>query len=129
MRRQFPRRCLSIAILASLLGTGLPAQAAECFLDASRLSASRDLDRRIHPPERKEISIRFDAPWEGPECGYVTVLRDGDRFLLYYRGGGDSTREVTCVATSSDAIINGRRPDRSMASTDATLAGIMAYPT
>ncbi len=53
--------------------------------------------------------FRFDRPWEGPFAGYSTVIQDGDRYLLYYRGlpraGGDGTSiETTCVALSSDGI-------------------------
>ncbi|MCH2133126.1 MAG: hypothetical protein MK116_05180 [Phycisphaerales bacterium] len=53
--------------------------------------------------------FHFDEPWEGPFCGYSTVIQDGDRYLLYYRGlpeaGADGTsREVTCVATSTDGV-------------------------
>ncbi len=54
--------------------------------------------------------FHFDRPWEGPFCGYATVIHDGDRYLLYYRGlpraGADGTAlERTCVAVSAD----GRR--------------------
>jgi hypothetical protein len=53
------------------------------------------------------VALRFDHPWEGPFCGYATVIRDGDRFLMYYRGlskaGQDgSSAERTCVALSRD---------------------------
>ena len=48
-------------------------------------------------------------PWEGPFCGYATVIKDKERYLLYYRGlprsGKDGTNEeTTCVVTSKDGI-------------------------
>lgn len=46
----------------------------------------------------------LDRPWEGPQSAYGTVLHDGTRYLLYYRGGGDLAQEVTCLATSSDGV-------------------------
>ena len=54
--------------------------------------------------------LKFDQPWEGPHAGYVTILKDGDRFRMYYRGisklGPDgSEHERTCVAESSDGLI------------------------
>ncbi len=66
-------------------------------------------DVRLEPgrPRDEGVVFRFDRPWEGPFSGYATVIRDGDRFLLYYRGlpdaGGDGTvRETTCLAVSTD---------------------------
>ena len=44
-------------------------------------------------PRSEGSVLRFDRPWEGAFSGYATVLQDGERFLLYYRGlpqaGGD----------------------------------------
>ena len=63
------------------------------------------LSVRLHSPEPREVALRFDAPWEGKESGYVTVLKDHEgRFRMYYRGGGETTREVACVAFSNDGI-------------------------
>ncbi len=67
------------------------------------------------PPEYAGVVFTFDAPWEGRYCGYVTILRDGSRFLMYYRGmpassGQDSDQAFTCVAESSDGIA-WRRPE------------------
>jgi hypothetical protein len=59
------------------------------------------------PPQAGETILRFDAPWEGRYCGYVTVFKDGDRYRMYYRGMPDdakdgSSSEVTCYAESLD---------------------------
>jgi hypothetical protein len=55
------------------------------------------------------VVLRFDAPWEGAFCGYVTVLRESNRLLMYYRGlpvdrADGSTNEVTCYAESRDGL-------------------------
>lgn len=74
---------------------------------------------RLHHPERREVIMKFDRPWEGNACGYFTVIEDGDRYRLYYRGscmklldGGITYThpEVTCYAESRDGI-NWTRPD------------------
>lgn len=62
---------------------------------------------RLATPRDEGKVFQFDEPWEGRFCGYSTVIKDGDRYLLYYRGlptaGKDlTTREVTCIATSKD---------------------------
>lgn len=64
---------------------------------------------RLHAPERAGVALRFDRPWEGLFSAYVTVIHDGNRFAMYYRGmpvaGADgSTNEVTCYAESPDGI-------------------------
>lgn len=59
---------------------------------------------QLHHPVRRETVFTFDAPWEGPDSGYCTILHDGQRWRLYYRGGGELTREHVCVALSDDAV-------------------------
>jgi hypothetical protein len=80
--------------------------APEPFFDRRLIaSTTGDINLRLHPPLRREVVFRFDAPWEGAESGYVTVLAADDRkFLMFYRGGGESTREQTCLAQSADGI-------------------------
>ena len=63
----------------------------------------------LHEPKDEGPVLNFDAPWEGIHCGYCTMIRDGERFRVYYRGlpetgkdGGPS--EVTCMAESTDGI-------------------------
>ncbi|MHB9025997.1 MAG: glycoside hydrolase family protein [Armatimonadota bacterium] len=41
---------------------------------------------QLHPPTPREAVLELDRPWEGSMCGYITVLRDGDRCRMYYRG-------------------------------------------
>ena len=63
----------------------------------------------LNRPRDEGVVLRFDQPWEGAFCGYCTVIRDGSRYLAYYRGlpsaGADgSSSEVTCYAESADGI-------------------------
>src|SRR3954469_3796275 len=66
---------------------------------------------RLHRPIDRGEVLAFDAPWEGPFCAYVTVIRAvADKYQMYYRGlanarGGDhDTQQVTCYAESNDGI-------------------------
>lgn len=59
---------------------------------------------KLHSPVPRDLAFRFDAPWEGNNCAYVTMLQDGDQFRMYYRGFGNTDREYTCVAFSEDGI-------------------------
>ncbi|MBN1475549.1 hypothetical protein JXA47_02235 [Candidatus Sumerlaeota bacterium] len=85
---------------------------AQLFVDDALIQSMTDLQWTLHEPELREVGMVFDAPWEGPQMGYATVLRDpGGEFRLCYRGGGDvTTREVACLALSDDGI-HWRRPE------------------
>jgi hypothetical protein len=69
-------------------------------------------ERRLHHPVAREIALKHDAPWEGAGSGYHSVIRDGDRLRLYYRGSKLGVekgklklgREVYCYAESRDGI-------------------------
>jgi len=39
---------------------------------------------RLHEPIAREIALVHDAPWEGNDCGYHTVFKDGDIYRMYY---------------------------------------------
>lgn len=59
-----------------------------------------------HPVARETV-FRFDQPWEEAN-GAFSVLKDGESYRLYYRGGrvrpSGRPYYVTCVAESRDGI-------------------------
>jgi hypothetical protein len=68
---------------------------------------------RLHAPTRREVGIKYDAPWEGNASGYATVIQDGDIYRMYYRGHRylvddkplrQAQSEVVCYAESKDGI-------------------------
>jgi hypothetical protein len=81
----------------------------ELFVDRFLVERLVGASLMLEEPRDEGIVVRFDRPWEGAFCGYATVLRDGPRYRLYYRGlprsGRDgSTDEVTCYAESRDGV-------------------------
>ncbi len=92
----------------------------ELFTDRALVeSLSGGAALRLHQPTPRGIALVADAPWEGNGCVYVTVLRDGDRFRMYYRGGNYRiTRQeyteahplVYCYAESIDGV-HWAKPD------------------
>jgi len=82
----------------------------QLFLDESLIEKRNGVELKLHSPERKEVVFTFDKPYEGKQSGYITMLQDGNQFRMYYRGGGDLSREYTCLAESSDGI-NWTRPE------------------
>jgi hypothetical protein len=81
----------------------------ELFVDGYLIGALEGTEHRLHHPVAREAVLHYDAPWEGSFCGYNTLIDDGEKYLLYYRGlpvaGADgSENEVTCVALSVDGV-------------------------
>jgi hypothetical protein len=61
-------------------------------------------------PRRAEVVLQFDQPWEYA-AGFVTVIKDGPKYRMYYRGGSKNTEgildtktEVVVYAESDDGI-------------------------
>ncbi|MCK5705467.1 MAG: hypothetical protein KAI29_30165 [Cyclobacteriaceae bacterium] len=81
----------------------------ELFIDHFLIDQLIGTQLIMHRPIDKGPVLQFDKPWEGPFCGYCTVIKDGGTYRLYYRGlpkaGKDgSTNETTCYAESKDGI-------------------------
>ncbi len=100
-----------LACMAAL-GTAVSVMAAypTLFWDMEHISDfSGDAKLTLHHPDFREIVMVHDAPWEGNVCCYHTVLHDGDKYRMYYRGmswglEGYTPHEVTCYAESDDGI-------------------------
>ena len=76
----------------------------ELFIDDYLLESMGGARLELGGVRDEGAVFRFDESWEGPFAGYSTVIQDGERYLLYYRGlpkaGADGTAlETTCVAT------------------------------
>jgi len=81
----------------------------ELMIDGYLSKNSRMPDWSLHQPYPAGIVMRFDSPWEGSFTGYHTILKDGERFRMYYRGlpadrADGSDAETTCYAESTDGI-------------------------
>lgn len=84
----------------------------ELFVDEHMIESLKNAQRQLHHPTPHEVAIVHDAPWEGAGSGYHSVIQDGDRYRLYYRGSAlgvengrlKSGREVYCYAESRDGI-------------------------
>ena len=81
----------------------------ELFVDHFLIEKLTNAEVQMHKPRNEGKVLFFDHPWEGNFSGYCTVIKDGDRFMAYYRGireaGNDaSDNEVTCYAESEDGI-------------------------
>ncbi len=101
-------------------GLGMIDSRLELFVDDYLIDMLRGVRLKLHSPQRREVAIVFDKPWEGAACGYPTVFQDGDIYRMYYLGLGmvgtyaDYPNcygpEVTCYAESTDGI-HWTKPD------------------
>lgn len=87
----------------------------ELFVDHFLIDTLINTRLQLHHPEDKGIVMNFDKPWEGQFSAYCTIIKDGELFKLYHRGGpldgkDGSTYEYTCYAISEDGI-NWKKPD------------------
>ena len=103
-----------MCVVAGLMGTGdgdalSLGSRRELFVDHYLIDRLDRTQLALGSPKDEGIVMAFDKPWEGRFSAYVTVLKDGDRYRLYYRGVPESKHdgneaEVTCTAESSDGI-------------------------
>lgn len=82
----------------------------EPVIDRRWIERLEGAELRLERPEMREVALAFDQPWE-QAAGYVTVLKDGPIYRMYYRGygpaadgGPDPTADVTCYAESRDGV-------------------------
>lgn len=78
----------------------------EPFVDDYLIERMDGLELRLNHPVRREASLYFDKPWEGPWSGYQTIVQAIDGYRMYYRGVDYARKspEYTCVALSDDGI-------------------------
>jgi hypothetical protein len=75
----------------------------EIFLDYHLIDRFNGVQLLMHTPYDEGSVMKFDKPWEGKSCTYITIIKDGDLYRAYYRGRKDETvSQVTCYAESKD---------------------------
>lgn len=104
-----------VAFGSSISGAAAPLRLAnqrELFVDQAVIDAVQGVEVRLGSPIPAGVVMTFDRPWEGRFCTFVSVLRDGAKFRMYYRGVGDGgpKTEITCYAESDDGI-TWRKPN------------------
>lgn len=82
----------------------------EMFIDDHLIEIMKGTQLKLNRPERKEVVLVLDQPWECSTGTYFTVLQDDAKIRLYYRGymkpGAQDIAEEQhiCYAESEDGI-------------------------
>jgi hypothetical protein len=85
----------------------------ELFVDHAIIESLKNVEAKLGMPVSGGIALKFDQSWEGNFCAYVSIVDDGKKFGMYYRGVGDHEKpkdQVTCYAESTDGI-NWTKPN------------------
>ena len=76
-------------------------------------SMSNTLQLQLHKPQRRNVALVTDAPWEGNACAYSSLFYDGEKYRMYYTANHYVNREgrieepherFLCYAESADGI-------------------------
>jgi hypothetical protein len=81
----------------------------ELFVDRFLVEDLKGTRLELQKPVDRGTVLKYDKSWEGGFSNYTTVIHDGDRYRLYYRGLPTAKRElvsdtVTCYAESADGV-------------------------
>ena len=76
----------------------------ELFVDDWLIEEMNGVDLQMHSPIPQEVVLEFNQPWEGSISYDPVVMKEGDRYRLWYRGcGSESTWEDQCTAYAESA--------------------------
>ena len=81
----------------------------ELFVDHFLIQDLKGARLEMQKPIDRGVVIKYDKPWEGAFCNYTTVIQDGAKYRMYYRGLPTAVRElerdtVTAYAESDDGV-------------------------
>ncbi len=83
----------------------------EVLWDMFLADKNENIKLEMHKPVRKNVAFECDESWEGEHCNYGSLIYDGEKYRMYYRGLGanggvwkteNGSHCVWCVAYSDD---------------------------
>ncbi|MFO7947646.1 MAG: hypothetical protein R6V19_12620 [Armatimonadota bacterium] len=135
---------LSIPVLltAALLLVAVTSQAdpiaigsrLEPMVDDFLIDTMDDAELTLHHPTAREIVMRFDEPWEGSGCGYVTMFEDEGTFRMYYKAWdlgvheeGTKPSKLKVGYAESDDGIDWSKPELGIIEFDGSTANNLVW--
>lgn len=65
----------------------------QLFVDSLLVEEIRGLNFKIHAPIPREKVLELNMPWEGCGSWGPTIIKDGDKFRMWYRALGDWSKD------------------------------------
>lgn len=94
-----------ILLSALLIASSASAQQHHLFLDAAFITESKGTALHVNPPQRREIVITPDKPWEQLMISfYCSVLDDGGKLRLWYICRDKANHPNVAYAESTDGV-------------------------
>lgn len=86
----------------------------QLFVGADVIESLQGVQQVLHHPQRREIAIKPEHPWEKFGVSYMVAFKDGDRFRAWYRVDANDfntgrRRAMTAYAESEDGV-HWRKP-------------------
>ena len=80
----------------------------QLFVDDYWIAANTNVRRQLHTPEKREIALSPEKPWETGGLSYLSAFVDEGKIRGWYRADPKSRdsdhNSITCYAESSDGI-------------------------
>lgn len=76
----------------------------QLFLDDRLIESEQKVRRVMHAPRPAETVIQRDRPWEDSTMYDPVVIKDGDRYRMWYRANFNKPPFYTAYAESDDGI-------------------------
>ena len=100
---------------AVTLGFGQPLDIGtrwELMIDHYLIDSMAGTHLQLHHPHREGVAVPFNDEWDRDASGYATIIKDGDKIRMYYRGGprdssagkSEGSTSYFCMAESTDGI-------------------------
>ena len=80
----------------------------QLLVDDWWIAEARGVEAVLHTPERREVVLAPEYPWEEGGLSYLTAIRDGAKIRGWYRADpllqDSDFKSITCYAESDDGI-------------------------
>lgn len=114
----------------------------QLFVDDALIDTQQNVQLELHQPTPREVVLTVERPWENSVLTYVSVLKDGDKYLMYYRGTSADAKYAkdvpkalsagnwtyTALAESDDGI-KWTKPELNLVEFNGSKANNLIWPT
>ena len=111
----------------------------ELFVDDYLIESMQGAELRLQSPQQREVVMDYNRPWEGNTCLYHTIVHNGEKYQMWYRGTNyeefsppstvfqNSVPPVVCYAESLDGI-RWTRPELGIVEWEGSTANNIVWP-